>query len=273
MTLKAAAAGLDARRRQGRDLRATRRARRRAAARGAAATSAIWSSRSTAATSPPRTSARRPATWCDRASARNTSPGCPPIAAAPATRARSRRSGSRRRSGPAPPSASAARDLAGRTVCVVGLGHVGAGLARRLADGGCELLVTDIDPGKRALAEVLGATWRRARLTRPLAECDVLAPCALGGAIDADQRRVSCAARSSAGRPTTSSPTTRSPGSLAERGILYAPDFVANAGGLIHVFMELEGYSEERARRAGARDRGDRRADPRDRRASAGSRR
>ena len=45
---------------------------------------------------------------------------------------------------------------------------------------------------------------------------------------------------------------TRSPDALAERGILYAPDFIANAGGLIHVYREIQGYSEEHARRAGA---------------------
>src|SRR5215208_5975272 len=50
--------------------------------------------------------------------------------------------------------------LAGRCACVVGLGHVGAGLARRLADAGCELVVSDIDPAKRALTDALGATWR-----------------------------------------------------------------------------------------------------------------
>ena len=136
-------------------------------------------------------------------------------------------------------------DLAGRTVCVVGLGHVGAGLARRLADGGCELLVSDIDPGKRALAEVLGATWRDP-VDATLAECDVLAPCALGGAIDVtNARELRC--EIVCGSANNQLADDALAGVLAERGVLYAPDFVANAGGLIHVFMELEGYSEERA--------------------------
>ena len=110
----------------------------------------------------------------------------------------------------------------------------------------CELAVSDIDPGKRgarrrARRRVAGARRGDADRVR------LLAPCALGGAITRRQRRPSCAARSSAARPTTSSPTTRSPSVLAERGILYAPDFIANAGGLIHVYREIKGYSEERA--------------------------
>ena len=135
--------------------------------------------------------------------------------------------------------------LAGRTACVVGLGHVGAGLARRLADAGCELIVSDIDPGKRALTEALGATWRdpeEAMLTR----CDVLVPCALGGAITHDNVDVlRCEVVCGSANNQLADDTLAD--ALGHRGILYAPDFIANAGGLIHVFMEIEGYSEERA--------------------------
>ncbi|MDX6581729.1 MAG: leucine dehydrogenase [Solirubrobacterales bacterium] len=135
--------------------------------------------------------------------------------------------------------------LAGRTVCVIGLGHVGAGLARRLADAGCEVIVSDIDPGKRALTDALGATWREPGEAM-LTECDVLVPCALGGAITADnvdslRCEVVCG---SANNQLAADSLAEA---LAERGILYAPDFIANAGGLIHVFMELKGYSEEHA--------------------------
>ncbi len=74
----------------------------------------------------------------------------------------------------------------------------------------------------------------------------MLVPCALGGAITADnvdglRCEVVCG---SANNQLAADSLART---LAERGILYAPDFIANAGGLIHVFMELEGYSEERA--------------------------
>jgi leucine dehydrogenase len=135
--------------------------------------------------------------------------------------------------------------LTGRSACVVGLGHVGAGLARRLADAGCELVVSDIDPAKRALTDALGATWRdpaEAMLT----ECDLLVPCALGGAITKGNiGRLRCEVVCGSANNQLSDEALAA--ALAERGILYAPDFIANAGGLIHVCMELEGYTEGRA--------------------------
>jgi leucine dehydrogenase len=135
--------------------------------------------------------------------------------------------------------------LSGRTVCVVGLGHVGAGLARRLADAGCELIVSDIDPGKRALTDALGATWREPGVAMET-ECDVLVPCALGGAITADNiDRLRCGVVCGSANNQLADDSLAD--ALARREILYAPDFIANAGGLIHVFMELEHYSEERA--------------------------
>ena len=75
----------------------------------------------------------------------------------------------------------------------------------------------------------------------------MLAPCALGGAIDA-ATSTRCAARSSAARPTTSSPTSRWPIELHERGIIYAPDFIANAGGLINVYAELHPLDRARTK-------------------------
>lgn len=136
-------------------------------------------------------------------------------------------------------------DLAGRTVAVVGLGHVGGKLARRLAVAGCELLVTDIDPRKRELAEAIGAQWMEPG--RALAvRCDVLAPCALGGAVSEQSLpelrcEVVCGAANN--QLTDDSLAAR----LADRGILYAPDFIANAGGLISVAGEVLGYDETRA--------------------------
>jgi leucine dehydrogenase len=136
-------------------------------------------------------------------------------------------------------------NLTGRTACVVGLGHVGAGLARRLADAGCELTVSDIDAGKRAVADTLGATWIEPD-EATLADCDVLVPCALGGAITAaNVDRLRCEVVCGSANNQLAADALAD--ALAERGILYAPDFIANAGGLIHVFMEIGSYSEERA--------------------------
>jgi leucine dehydrogenase len=137
-------------------------------------------------------------------------------------------------------------DLAGRSVAVVGLGHVGSGLARRLAATGAKLVVSDIVSARRGLADELGATWvdpADAMLT----ECDVLAPCALGGAIDrANVDALRCRVVCGSANNQLADETLAT--GLTQRGILYAPDFIANAGGLIHVYMEIKGYSEERAK-------------------------
>ncbi len=135
--------------------------------------------------------------------------------------------------------------LAGRRVSVIGLGHVGAHLAQRLAAAGCELIASDIAPGKRELAMALGASWA-SPVEATLAECDVLAPCALGGAICADdvgRIRASIVCGSANNQLADESLAAE----LAQRGILYAPDFVTNAGGLISVYRDLKGYSREHA--------------------------
>lgn len=135
--------------------------------------------------------------------------------------------------------------LAGRRVAVVGLGHVGAPLARNLAIAGCELLVADIDERKRSLAAELGATWLEPEAAM-LAECDVVAPCALGGAITADNAPL-LGAEIVCGSANNQLADDSLADVLAGRGVLYAPDFIANAGGLINVYREIKGYSPERA--------------------------
>jgi leucine dehydrogenase len=137
-------------------------------------------------------------------------------------------------------------DPAGRRITVIGLGHVGASLAERLAAAGAELAVCDIDEGKRELAARLGARWiEPARaLTVP---CEVLAPCALGGAIDERSiTELDCEVICGSANNVLASDGLAE--QLDAREILYAPDFIANAGGLINVYRELRGYSAERAR-------------------------
>lgn len=133
-------------------------------------------------------------------------------------------------------------ELEGMRVCVVGAGHVGMSLVRRLLTGGADVLVGDIDVSLRAPAEELGARWVDPGAAM-LTECDVLAPCALGGAVDArnvDWLRCSilCGAANNvlAGDELAER--------LGDRGIVYAPDFIANAGGLIHVYADLHGHPE-----------------------------
>jgi leucine dehydrogenase len=130
-------------------------------------------------------------------------------------------------------------ELAGVRVVIVGVGHCGEQLARRLAEAGADLVLSDVDPEKRALAAELGAKWIKPG-EGMLTPCDVLAPCALGGAIDqANVGSLRCAVLcGSANNVLADELLDRE---LAARGIVYAPDFVANAGGLISVYRELHG--------------------------------
>jgi leucine dehydrogenase len=138
------------------------------------------------------------------------------------------------------------RELAGRRVVISGLGNVGAKLARRLVARGVEVAVSDIDPAKRVLANELGLEWIDPE-RQALAECQILAPCALGAAIDeANLPLLRCQVICGSANNQLADDSLAEP--LAERGILYAPDFVANAGGLIHVYREIRGYSADDAR-------------------------
>jgi leucine dehydrogenase len=137
-------------------------------------------------------------------------------------------------------------DLSDRTVCVVGIGHVGARLIERLVAAGCKVLATDIATGKRVTAEQFGAMWidPEAEMTT---ECDVLAPCALGGAIDAgnvDELRCQIVCGSANNVLADESLAER----LHERDIVYAPDFIANAGGLINVYSEIHNLDRARTK-------------------------
>jgi len=137
--------------------------------------------------------------------------------------------------------------LEGRTVAVVGVGHVGGPLAELLAEGGAKLILADIDERRRELADRLGAAWTEpsSALT---AEVDVLAPCALGGVLNGDTvPQLRC--RVIAGAANNQLATESVGELLAARGILWVPDFVANAGGVVNIAVELEpeGYDTGRA--------------------------
>jgi leucine dehydrogenase len=141
------------------------------------------------------------------------------------------------------------RELRGRSVAVVGAGSVGSELAKRLAKAGARVMLADIDPAKRAVAERIGARWADPGAAL-LAEVDVLAPCALGGAIDElNVSRLGCQVVCGAANNMLAHDGLAD--DLAARGILYAPDFIANAGGIINISVELrpEGYDPREARR------------------------
>lgn len=136
-------------------------------------------------------------------------------------------------------------ELQGRSIALVGLGHVGEPLARRLTAAGAGLVLSDIDGSKRALADELGASWREpAEALR--ADVDILAPCAMGGAID-EALGVELQARVVCGSANNQLVDPHLADVLAARGILYAPDFIVNSGGLINVSLELTGYDRDLA--------------------------
>lgn len=138
--------------------------------------------------------------------------------------------------------------LAGRTVGVAGVGKVGHHLVRHLVEEGAEVVVTDVD--QRAVErvrsehpEVLAVADNEALVASRL---DVYAPCALGGALSDDVvETLSAVIVCGAANNQLSHPGVEK--RLEERGILYAPDYCVNSGGLIQVADELEGFSFERA--------------------------
>ncbi|MDQ3388458.1 MAG: leucine dehydrogenase [Gemmatimonadota bacterium] len=139
-------------------------------------------------------------------------------------------------------------ELKGRKVSVQGLGHVGYYLCQYLAGEGAVLVVTDIDAERvKRVVQEFGA-----RAVAPDAiydqEVDVYAPSALGATIN-DQTIPRLKVQIVAGAANNVLAEERHGDLLHERGILYAPDYVVNAGGLINVYGELQGWSPERAMR------------------------
>jgi leucine dehydrogenase len=138
------------------------------------------------------------------------------------------------------------RPLDGKRIVVIGLGHVGGELARRLARAGARLALTDVNPERRVLAEELGAEWvGDDALFR---DADVIAPCALGGVLD-EHTVPRLNAPVVAGAANNQLAHDGIGELLHDRGVLWAPDFVANAGGLIAVSDELYGFDHARVER------------------------
>jgi len=138
------------------------------------------------------------------------------------------------------------RDLAGLRVAIQGVGKVGYSFARLLAEARAEVIVADIE--ERAVERaVRNLSVKSVPIDEILSvHCDVLSPCALGGAISEKTiPKMSCSAI--LGSANNQLATEEDANRLAEAGILYAPDFVVNAGGLINVSQEIHGYSEAAA--------------------------
>jgi leucine dehydrogenase len=128
-------------------------------------------------------------------------------------------------------------DLQGLRVALQGLGNVGYALAEQLAADGVELFVSDLDPGRVQLAvEQLGAhpVSSEELFSTP---CDILSPCGLGGVLNSQTvSELHCAAVAGAANNQLASAGVAD--ELEARGILYAPDYVINSGGLIYVALK-----------------------------------
>lgn len=135
----------------------------------------------------------------------------------------------------------------GVSVLVQGVGHVGSALARELAARGAQVLVTDVD-GARAVAVAEAAGGRVVAAEEALSTpCDVLAPCAIARVVNADSAdRLAC--RIVAGAANDTLAECADAERLATRGIAYVPDYVANAGGVVHVDALRHGHSSARLR-------------------------
>jgi len=138
------------------------------------------------------------------------------------------------------------RDVAGRRIAVQGIGKVGMDVVRRLTEAGAETVVTDVDDRALAFAaETYGSTVVGTDEIYDV-ECDVFSPCALGATLNEDTiSRLRCSAI--AGSANNQLATDADIERIVARGILYAPDFVVNAGGVINIAVEAGGYSVERA--------------------------
>ena len=137
-------------------------------------------------------------------------------------------------------------DLKGLRIAVQGVGHVGYYLCRHLFDEGAELIVTDI--ARDSLDRVVAGF--DAKVVAPQAiygvEADIFAPCALGAVIN-DETLPLLKAKVVAGSSNNQLAEARHGDALRQRGILYAPDYVINAGGIIIISHEGPGYDEAKA--------------------------
>jgi len=138
-------------------------------------------------------------------------------------------------------------DLNGRTVSVQGLGNVGFDVARRLHEAGAKLIVSDIHaPAVERAIQQFGATAADPAAAHA-ADADIFAPCALGAGLN-PKTIPDIKARIVAGAANNQLQSAEDGSSLAKRGILYVPDYVINAGGVISVALAKPGADDTEVR-------------------------
>lgn len=132
-----------------------------------------------------------------------------------------------------------------RRAVISGLGQVGGRLARRLASEGARLIVTDVNPARKAFADEIGASWIEPGDEHQF-ETDLFIPCGVGGALTPDVI-ASLRCRAVVGAANNQLEQHDGAEQLAERGILWAPDFVVNAGGVIYIDMASKPGADRQA--------------------------
>jgi len=131
-------------------------------------------------------------------------------------------------------------DLEGKKVLVQGIGHVGESLVEHLSNEGATVLIADINPAR---LEEISKKYSARIYTEDVyeADVDIYAPCALGATINNDTiKRLKAGIIAGAANNQLAEEIHGT--MLMEKGIIYAPDFLINAGGIINVYAELEGY-------------------------------
>ncbi|MFK7922619.1 MAG: Glu/Leu/Phe/Val dehydrogenase [Bacteroidia bacterium] len=138
--------------------------------------------------------------------------------------------------------------LAGKRILIQGVGSVGADLAEYLAKEKAEIFIYDLYPSvMKAVVAKTGAKIIEKEAVYQM-ELDVFAPCALGASLNPDTiPQLNCAIIAGSANNQLLDEVSDAE-ALRERGILYAPDFLVNAGGIINVSLELEEYNYDRAR-------------------------
>lgn len=137
--------------------------------------------------------------------------------------------------------------LRDHAVAIQGLGKVGSHLAGYLHGDGANIIATDLNQeAARRAEEELGVTLVKADEIYDV-ECDIFSPCALGGVLN-DQTIPRLKCRIVAGGANNQLEADKHGDRLQQRGILYAPDYIINAGGVINLSLELTGYNPELAR-------------------------
>lgn len=137
------------------------------------------------------------------------------------------------------------KDVAGRSIVISGLGQVGGRLATRLAAEGANLTVTDVNLAKKEFAESLGATWIDADDAASF-EADIFVPCGLGGVLTSDTIKA-LKVKAVCGAANNQLADHGGAAEIAARGILWAPDFVVNGGGVIYLDMTMQSGADAAA--------------------------